>query len=93
MFDEANTPFANELLVKLKSFIEDRCIPGEELYARQHEELSARGKRWSVPPIIEELKKEAKALGLWNLFLPRDYAEGRGLTNVEYVEESLKYSV
>lgn len=37
-----------------------------------------------IPPIMEELKAKARALGLWNLFLGRDYAEGAGLTNVEY---------
>ncbi|CAO3621438.1 unnamed protein product [Mucor hiemalis] len=33
---------------------------------------------------MEELKAKARALGLWNLFLGREYAEGAGLTNVEY---------
>ncbi|CAG8458367.1 11156_t:CDS:2 [Paraglomus brasilianum] len=37
-----------------------------------------------VPNVIEELKKKARKLGLWNLFLSRDYKEGAGLTNLEY---------
>lgn len=34
--------------------------------------------------MLEELKTKARSLGLWNLFLGRDYKEGAGLTNVEY---------
>ena len=33
---------------------------------------------------METLKDRAKALGLWNLFLPNYYPEGPGLTNFEY---------
>ena len=35
---------------------------------------------WDVPPIVEELKTKARALGLWNLFLP----SASGLTQLEY---------
>lgn len=37
-----------------------------------------------IPPVLEELKAKARSLGLWNLFLGQDYAEGAGLTNLEY---------
>ncbi len=37
----------------------------------------------AYPPIIRELREQAKAEGLWNLFLP-DEEHGPGLTNWEY---------
>lgn len=33
---------------------------------------------------MEELKAKARSLGLWNLFLGKEYPEGPGLTNLEY---------
>ncbi len=36
-----------------------------------------------APPAMEELKKEARGRGLWNLFLPDD-EWGAGLSNVDY---------
>ena len=39
--------------------------------------------RWSIPPIMEDLKKKAQKEGLWNLFLP-DSEYGAGLSNLEY---------
>ncbi len=40
---------------------------------------------WRVFPGMEALKAKAKAAGLWNLFLPREYGDfSPGLTNLEY---------
>ena len=36
--------------------------------------------RWTIPPVIEELKKKARQAGLWNLFLPGV----SGLSQLEY---------
>ena len=70
-----------EMQERLTRFMDERIYPNEEVYRQQ---LAAQPDRWSsVPPIIEELKKEAKAQGLWNLFLP-DERYGAGLTNFEY---------
>src|SRR5689334_3179585 len=37
---------------------------------------------WGPPASLEPLKAEAKARGLWNLFLPGEH--GAGLTNAQY---------
>lgn len=61
--------------------MEEHIYPNERLYEQQ---LNEQPSRWSaVPPIMEELKEEAKQAGLWNLFLPEN-EYGAGLTNVEY---------
>lgn len=39
--------------------------------------------RWTIPPIMAELKRRAREAGLWNLFLPDDQY-GAGLSNLEY---------
>ena len=68
------------LRAQLKTFMEELVYPNEKTY---REQLEAAEDRWMVPPIIEELKKEAKGARLWNLFLP-DSEYGAGLTNLEY---------
>src|SRR5665647_3895066 len=37
---------------------------------------------WTRAPVLQELKAEARARGLWNLFLPGEH--GAGLTNLQY---------
>lgn len=72
-----------ELLSKIQQFMDDHLYEGEKTYHQQHEEMSANGKRWEQPPILDELKAKAKKAGLWNLFLPES-EYGYGLTNLEY---------
>ncbi len=79
------TPFGKETLAKVIRFIIDECIPAERLY---HAQVSTDpAKRWKVvPEVVEQLKKKAKAQGLWNLFLSaKHYPDvGSPLTNLEY---------
>ncbi|MCI0664240.1 MAG: acyl-CoA dehydrogenase family protein [Acidobacteria bacterium] len=64
---------------KLSAFMDEYIYPNEASYYEQNHS----GDRWKVLPLIEELKKKARAEALWNLFLPgSDY--GVGLTNLEY---------
>ncbi len=73
---------AQELREQLLAFMDEYVYPAEAIYRKQHEEAAD---PWQTPPIIEELKAKAKAQGLWNLFLPREYGEySPGLTNYEY---------
>src|SRR5918996_6480736 len=69
-----------ELREELMQFMDEHVCPNEKTF---HEQLNAADSRWTVPPIMEELKEKAKAQDLWNLFLP-DSDLGAGLTNLEY---------
>ncbi|MCM3005344.1 acyl-CoA dehydrogenase family protein [Priestia koreensis] len=69
-----------QLQEKLTVFMEEHVYPNE---ARIEESLNEQSTRWSIPPLMEELKEKAKQQGLWNLFLPHSEL-GAGLTNLEY---------
>ena len=74
------SPRTKDLQAKLNAFMEEHVYPNEAEY---EEQLNGQDDRWQLPLIVEELKKEARAQGLWNLFLP-DAEHGAGLKNVEY---------
>ena len=57
----------------------ENVYKNEEVFEDQ---LNKNG-RWTIPPILEELKEKAKKEGLWNLFLPESDL-GAGLKNIEY---------
>ena len=65
---------------RLTAFMEERIYPNEAVY---HQQLAEGGDPHGHPPIIEELKEEARSRGLWNMFHP-DPQYGPGLRNVEY---------
>src|SRR5712671_2688703 len=69
-----------ELRDRLLRFMEESIYPAEKIYEGQ---LDAGASRWIVPPVMEELKAQAKAGGLWNLFLPK-HEFPQGLTVSEY---------
>lgn len=68
------------LLGRLQTFMDEVVYPNESVY---REQLNGASNRFSIPPIMEEMKKKAKEKNLWNLFLPES-TNGAGLTNVEY---------
>jgi len=67
---------------QVERFVRERVLPNEQTYWDQLAHTDD-WRQWRVPPILEELKAEAKGLGLWNLFLP-DEEYGAGLNNRDY---------
>lgn len=68
-----------ELRERLLEFMDERVYPSEPLHAEQ----LATAEPFTQPPVVEELKADARRRGLWNLFLP-DEEFGAGLTNLQY---------
>jgi len=77
-FEHSDT--AKQLIAQLERFVEEQVYPAEGVY---EEQVAASGDPHFEPPVMQELRAKARALGLWNLFLPdREY--GAGLGNVDY---------
>jgi len=68
------SPKVQPILDKLKQFMDDKIYPAESVL-NAHAVSDA---RWTIHPLQETLKTEAKAQGLWNLWLPSDMAESLG---------------
>jgi acyl-CoA dehydrogenase len=62
----------HEILARLRAFMDAHVMPAESVYRQQ---LDAAPSRWTIPPVMEELKGRARGEALWNLFL---------LPNLEY---------
>src|SRR6188768_4315160 len=60
---------------RLLAFMDEHVYPAE---ARLREGSGD----WSPPPVLDELRRQARDRGLWNLFLPGEH--GAGLTNLQY---------
>jgi len=74
-----------EWLNRVSSFMDKHVRPADKIYKEQ----DAKGDRWKVIQVVEDLKKVAKAEGLWNMFMPPSSHEdaefrGAGLSNLEY---------
>jgi acyl-CoA dehydrogenase len=74
------TDRCNVLRERLLAFMDERIYPAEREY---HDQLVASGEPHFHPPVMEELKDEARRRGLWNLF-HQNPERGPGLSNSEY---------
>ncbi|MSW79409.1 MAG: acyl-CoA dehydrogenase [Actinobacteria bacterium] len=67
----------------VKAFVRDEVDPISEQF---HHMGEGRADRWTYAPgqleLLQTVKDKAKALGLWNFFLPN--ADGVGLSNLDY---------
>jgi acyl-CoA dehydrogenase len=68
---------SREMQERLAAFMDEFVHPAEAVYARSR---ATSLDPHHVPPVVEDLKVEARSRGLWNLFLPGV----SGLSNVEY---------
>ncbi|MCY7354654.1 MAG: acyl-CoA dehydrogenase family protein, partial [Lysobacter sp.] len=70
---------------KLAAFMAAHVAPAEAAFAAWDADPAT---RWTPPPLLETLKAQARADGLWNLFLPvetlPDTTHGAGLSNLDY---------
>ncbi|KAL2817590.1 acyl-CoA dehydrogenase/oxidase [Aspergillus granulosus] len=72
-------PSAITTIQSVHTWIETKCIPAQSIMKVQIAQ-----NRWAMPPLMRQLRSEAKQLGLWNLFLPAEFPGSPGLTNLEY---------
>jgi acyl-CoA dehydrogenase len=93
--DFAPSARAADLAHRVRAFVDAQVAPVEADLRHSTAERRARGPDpWPSTPAVDDLKAQARSLGLWNLFLPAGpgdaYATrfgtdgGTGLTNVDY---------
>lgn len=65
---------------RLNAFMDQHIYPNEKAY---HDYFKTAAQRWQSPPLMAQLKQEARNAGLWNLFMSNPEL-GPGLNNLEY---------
>ena len=81
--DFAYSPKVQDLRRRVLAFMDKHIYPNEAAFDAEVEENRRNGNAWQPTKIMETLKEQARAEGLWNLFLPES-KYGAGLTNLEY---------
>ena len=82
--DFSYTPKVEQLRERTQAFFDRHVTPNEARVEEAIAENRRLGKPWTPIALFEELKAEARAQGLWNLFLPRSERAPQGLSNLEY---------
>ena len=57
---------AQHYLHRVQAFVREHVLPNEHVL----EAHSVSDKKWTIHPLVEEMKAKAKAQGLWNLWIP-----------------------
>ncbi len=81
--DFAHTDKVKDLEARVRQFMDEHVYPAEARHAEEVRENRGKGNAWIPTRVVEDLKRRAKAQGLWNLWLPQS-EYGAGLTNLEY---------
>lgn len=71
---------ASDFTKRMRAFLDEEVLPAEPVYQGWRAERRGSPQEWDRPPVIEELRSQARQRGLWNSFLP----EVSGLSNVEF---------
>lgn len=83
--DFSHSAKTKDYLDRLGAFMDRHVYPAEEelMQASLDQPAWTHDASWTPIAKLDELKKRAKAEGLWNLFLP-DAEHGAGLSNLDY---------
>jgi acyl-CoA dehydrogenase len=65
---------------RMQQFLQERVLPAEPIYDNWRAQRRGTPAEHQLPPVVEELKAEARSRGLWNLFLPAV----SGLSTLDY---------
>src|ERR1700679_2068281 len=78
--DFAFSEKSQQIQAAVKQFVDDRIGPRDAAFAEYE------NKGVFPPPFMEELKTQARAQGLWNLFLPglKPDEPGTQMSNLDY---------
>ncbi len=80
--DFAHDAVTSRLIERMQGFLEERVYPAEPVLKQQ---VLDSPESWGLRPIVTDLQREARARGLWNLFLPGERPDGAtGLSNLQY---------
>ncbi|WP_075297847.1 MULTISPECIES: acyl-CoA dehydrogenase family protein [unclassified Pseudonocardia] len=78
--DFAPSAVATDYTARMRAFLDEKVLPAEAEYDAFRAERRGTAAEWDLPPVVEDLKTDARGRGLWNLFLPAL----SGLSNLEY---------
>ena len=63
------SPRVQDLIHRLQAFMQQHIYPSEHVFEAHAKDPAT---KWKISPLNEQLKRKAKAAGLWNLWLPAD---------------------
>ncbi len=67
---------------RMRAFLHESVLPAESGYEAWRAQRRGTPREWDTPPVLEELKADARSRGLWNLFLPAISK----LSNLDYAQ-------